>query len=403
MERRQVLQLLAASASALAFAPARPASAAAATAATAAAGGQPRKVVVIGAGILGAAIGYELSKRGAEVTILDRAGPAAATTGDSFAYLNASTKASSRPYYTLNWLGMAGWHAWQNEPGAPLPLKWAGSVYWRDDAAKARQVAETLATVRGWGYAGQPVDAAQIRRLLPGVTVPGAPTGAFYPEEGSVDPAEAVRALLERAQQHGATVRYPVEVTSLIVEDSQVRGVRTKDGELRADTVVIAAGHGSQALAESLGVALPLTASTGILVHTAPQPHFLDKVVFASHNTFRQKVDGRVVISGSGHEGGGGPGSSPEEIGRGILASAAQYLPQLRDAKIERVSFGQRVLPGDSFPIVGFAPKVSQLYVAVSHSGVTLAPVIGRWAATEILDGARVDLLDEGFRPDRFA
>ena len=86
MDRRLVLQLLAASASALAFSPARSVLAAGAAAT------QPRKVVVIGAGILGAAIGYELSKRGAEVTILDRAGPAAATTGDSFAYLNASTK-----------------------------------------------------------------------------------------------------------------------------------------------------------------------------------------------------------------------------------------------------------------------------------------------------------------------
>lgn len=396
MDRRLVLQLLAASASALAFSPARSVLAAGAAAT------QPRKVVVIGAGILGAAIGYELSKRGAEVTILDRAGPAAATTGDSFAYLNASTKSSSRPYYVLNWLGMAGWHAWQQEPGAPLPLKWSGSVYWRDDADKIKQLAETLATVRSWGYSGAAVEADEIRSLLPGVTVPGAPSGVFYPEEGSVDPVEAVNALLDRAKQRGARVLHPVEVTGLIVEGGQVRGVRTNNGELKADTVVIAAGHGSQSLAESLGVALPLKASTGILVHTAPLPHFLDKVVFASHNTFRQKRDGRVVISGSAHEGGGGTGNTPEDIGRNILASAARYMPQLRDAKIERVSVGQRVLPGDTFPVVGFAPKVEQLYVAVSHSGVTLAPVIGRWAATEILDGTRVDLLD-GFRPDRFA
>jgi glycine/D-amino acid oxidase-like deaminating enzyme len=84
------------------------------------------------------------------------------------------------------------------------------------------------------------------------------------------------------------------------------------------------------------------------------------------------------------------------------LAGAADYLPQIRDAAIERVTIGQRVLPGDGFPIVGFVPKVDRLYVAVTHSGVTLAPVLGRWAATEILDGARIDLLDS-FRPARFA
>ncbi|MFC0303203.1 NAD(P)/FAD-dependent oxidoreductase [Rhizorhabdus histidinilytica] len=390
MDRRQALRLLAASAFALGST--RPALAAS---------GGPRKVVVIGAGILGAAIGYELAKRGAEVTILDRTGPAAGATGNSFAYLNASTKASSRPYFGLNWLGMAGWRAWQQEPGAALPLRWGGAVYWRGDAAATQQLAASLGTVRGWGYSGQAVDGADIRRLVPSVTVSGDPSGAFFPEEGSVDPAEAVAALLARARQLGARTVFPAEVIGLIVAGGQVRGVRTREGGLTADAVVLAAGLGSGTLAQSLGVPLPLTSSPGILVHTRPQPPLLDRLVFAPHSTIRQTVDGRIVSSSSGHEGGGGTGD-PAAIGQAILAGAADYLPQIRDAAIERVTIGQRVLPGDGFPIVGFVPKVDRLYVAVTHSGVTLAPVLGRWAATEILDGARIDLLDS-FRPARFA
>nr|WP_047167852.1 FAD-binding oxidoreductase [Sphingomonas sp. Y57] len=390
MDRRQALQLLAAST--LALGSARSALAAV---------GSSRKVVVIGAGIIGAAIGYELAKRGADVTILDRTGPAAGATGDSFAYLNASTKASSRPYFGLNWLGMAGWRAWQQEPGAALPLRWGGAVYWREGAAATQLLAASLGTVRGWGYAGRAVDGAAIRRLLPSVTATGDPQGAFFPEEGSVDPAEAVAALLARARQLGARTVFPAEVIGLVVASGQVRGVRTRDGELTADAVVIAAGLGSGALAQSLGVPLPLTSSPGILVHTRPQPPLLDRLVFAPHSTIRQTVDGRIVSSSSGHEGGGGSGD-PAAIGRAILAGAADYLPQLRDSAIDRVTIGQRVLPGDGFPIVGFASKVDGLYVAVTHSGVTLAPVLGRWAATEILDGIRVDLLD-GFRPTRFS
>lgn len=355
---------------------------------------------MIGAGILGTAIGYELAKRGAEVTILDRTGPAAGATGNSFAYLNASTKSASRPYFGLNWLGMAGWRAWQQETGAALPLKWGGAVYWRGNPAADAELARSLDAVRGWGYAGQAVDGDHIRRLLPTATVAGDPTGAFFPEEGSVDPAEAVAALLARAKQLGAKTVFPAEVTGLIVKDGQVRGVRTRDGELAADAVVLAAGLGSQALAQSLGVALPLTSSPGILIHTRPQPKLLDRLAFAPHSTFRQTLDGQIIASASGHEGAGGAGD-PAEIGRAILASAAEYLPQIRHAHIDRVTVGQRVLPGDGFPVVGFAPKIDQLYVAVTHSGITLAPVIGRWAATEILDGASIDLLS-GFRPARF-
>lgn len=391
MDRRQVLQSLAASAFALGTAR---------SALAAAVPGRSRKVIVIGAGILGAAIGYELAKRGAEVTILDRTGPAAGATGNSFAYLNASTKSASRPYFALNWLGMAGWRTWQQEPGATLPLKWGGAVYWRCDAAGDATLARSLDTVRGWGYAGQAVDAEHIRQLLPTVTAAGNPTGAFFPEEGSVDPAEAVAALLARAKQLGARTVFPAEVTGLIVSDGQIRGVRTREGELTADAVVLAAGLGSQALAQGLGVALPLTSSPGILIHTKPQPRLLDRLAFAPHSTFRQTLDGQIIASASGHEGGGGNGD-PAAIGRAILASASEYLPQIRGAAIDRVTVGQRVLPGDGFPVVGFTPKIDGLYVAVTHSGVTLAPVIGRWAATEILDGARVDLL-EGFRPARF-
>ncbi len=358
-----------------------------------------RKVVVVGAGILGAAIGYELARRGAEVTILEKAKPAAGTTGDSFAYLNASTKSSSKPYFDLNAFGLAGWRRWQHEAGAELPLQWGGAAYWRDDEEASAKLQSTLRIVQGWGYGGERIDADDLRRLAPKVVPGKLVSGAFYDEEGAVDPVGAVDALLDRAKRLGAVVRHPVDVTGFLVDGGRVRGVRTRDGDVGADAVVLAAGLGSQALAQSLDVALPLTASQGVLVHTAPQPRLLDVVVFSPRSTIRQTRDGRIVSS-SGHEGSASAGT-PEEQGRRILGAAARVLPQVADARIERVSFGQRVLPSDTFPVLGFAPKVAQLYVAVTHSGMTLAPAIGRFAAQEILDGIAIEALAP-FRPGRF-
>jgi glycine/D-amino acid oxidase-like deaminating enzyme len=388
MDRRHCLRLLAASA--LALGPFR----------TALARHRPaRKVVIIGAGIMGAAIGYELAKRGAQVTILEKNAPASGATGDSFAYLNASTKASSRPYFNLNWLGLAGWRAWQQEAGAALPLQWGGSVYWRDEQDAATQLLSTLKTLQTRGYDAERIEADDIRRLAPALKVDAFEAGAFYEEEGAVDPAGAVTALLGRAKQHGATVVYPTEVTGLLATKGRVRGVRTRDGEVAADTVVVAAGFDSQALAQTLDVRLPLTSSKGILLHTKPQPRLLDRVVFAPGSTIRQSLDGRI-ISSNGHEG-SDVNLDPAEIGQQILASASRYLPQIKNAEIERVSIGRRVIPVDTFPIVGFAPKVEQLYFSVTHSGITLAPILARIAATEILEGVAVELLD-GFRPERF-
>jgi glycine/D-amino acid oxidase-like deaminating enzyme len=68
---------------------------------------------------------------------------------------------------------------------------------------------------------------------------------------------------------------------------------------------------------------------------------------------------------------------------------------------MERVTLGLRPIPEDGLPAIGPAPGLEGLYLAVMHSGITLAPAVGRFAAMELLDGAEVELLAP-FRPDRF-
>ena len=66
-----------------------------------------------------------------------------------------------------------------------------------------------------------------------------------------------------------------------------------------------------------------------------------------------------------------------------------------------RLPVGYRPMPVDGFPVVGFAAKAPNVYLALTHSGVTLAPLIAQLTTMEIVDGARVDLLSD-YRPDRF-
>jgi glycine/D-amino acid oxidase-like deaminating enzyme len=77
-------------------------------------------------------------------------------------------------------------------------------------------------------------------------------------------------------------------------------------------------------------------------------------------------------------------------------------LPDLAGAAIEQVTLGYRVMPADEYPIIGFAEACPNLYVVATHSGVTLAPVIGELAAIEILDGIQQPQLAH-YRPSRFA
>ncbi|MCP5470858.1 MAG: FAD-binding oxidoreductase [Steroidobacteraceae bacterium] len=387
MDRRQVLGLLGATALA-----------AAGPRVVRAAGGTGH-VVVIGAGIVGATIAYQLARRGVRVTILEKTAPASGTTRDSFAYLNASTKRSP-PYYALNLLGLAGWRRLQLEIGVELPLRWGGAVYWRDDPSAAAELLANLRQCQQWGYAGHQLDEAALRKLLPGVT-PGLVAGAaLYDEEGSVDPVGAVNVLLARARALGARVEFPAVVEGFDVSGDEVRAVRTAGGRIEADQIVIAAGLGSQSLLQQLGVSLPLTTSVGVLAHTEPQAPLLDSVLFGSAATIKQDPGGRIVSSSGRVSAEAVSGS--DNRGARILQQAARHVPALAQAQLERVSIGKRVVPADGFPAVGFAGRFRNLYAAVTHSGVTLAPVLAQYVTQELLDGVPVEALAP-YRLARFA
>lgn len=385
MNRRKVLGVLSAAVAAATYARASGAS-------------SPNHIVVVGAGILGASIGYHLVKRGARVTLLERNRPSSGATGDSFAYLNASTK-PVRPYFELNLAGIAGWRRLQLELGGVLPLQWGGAVYWRDEPAAAAQLLQGLQEYQRWGYSGRRIDETELRRLLPGATPGHIEAALYYDQEGTVDPAGAVDALLARSKALGAEVRYPVEVNGFELKNGRVRAVKTSQGVIEADGVVLAAGSGCEPLAGFAGIKLPLTSSPGLLVHTAPLAPLLGSVVFTPGNTLKQNPDGRIV-TGGGHEG-SNLNAPPQEQGQKVLEGASRYFPQLREARIERVSVGRRVLPLDGFPVLGRLGALGNLYVAATHSGVTLAPVIGQYVTQELLDGVNLEAL-EAYRPGRF-
>ena len=93
------------------------------------------RVVIAGGGILGANIAYQLAKRGAPVTLLERATPGAGATANSFAWINA--RKQPLPYFTLNLLGIQAWRELHAELGSQLPVTWGGTVEWTSSAERA--------------------------------------------------------------------------------------------------------------------------------------------------------------------------------------------------------------------------------------------------------------------------
>ncbi|HTW67540.1 MAG TPA: FAD-binding oxidoreductase [Bryobacteraceae bacterium] len=363
------------------------------------------RIVVVGAGITGASIAYHLAKRGAKVTIIDALRPGAGATEKSFGWINATFSKRPRSYFDLNQLGIAGWRRLETELGGELKVQWGGSVTWAKDGGDAEALCENVRKHQEWGYATHLIDEDQMHQLLPHVA-PGEFRAACHCEfEGALDPMDAVKAMLRQVREAGAEVRYPNEVTALKIEGGRVTAVQCGETAITAGIVVLACGVAIPHLAEMAEVSVPLKESEGVLVHTRPQPKLIDRVVLAPAIHCKQKLDGRVIVGGQIVAGAGTVTNAlpePAEYAKQILRDAAQVLPGLRGVAVERITVGRRVMPADEYPIVGFAANCPNLFIAATHSGVTLAPVIGQYAALEILDGARVSLL-EPYRPSRFA
>lgn len=349
---------------------------------------------------MGASIAYHLSRRGAQVTVLERSKPAAAATGNSFAWLNAGSK-QPRHYYELNRMGMAGWRRLQNELGDEhLRIQWGGTVRWQDDAEKAEKYRQAIARQQSWGYSTYLVTPEEVRRLLPNVDPGRVLIASFCDEEGSLDPIAATGVLLEAARKHGAEVIYPSNVTGFDGSGGNISAVLAGERRFAADAVVLAAGVDTARLAPLLNAVVPMVDSPGILAHTKPRSKLLEKVAVAPGATLKQLPNGTIV---TGLDFGGSPSTDTSAAtGRELIANAARYLTKLEGAPLDRVTLGWRVMPADSYPIVGPLAEAPGVYVAAMHSGITLAPVIGQLAALEILERVEVDTLAP-YRPSRFA
>ena len=357
------------------------------------------RVVIAGGGIIGASIAYHLARRGARVTLLEKLRPACGATEKSFAWLNSTFSKQPREYFNLNLLGMHGWRRLERELPGALAIQWGGSVEWYPAGGEAEELRREVPRHQSWGYAAHFVDEAEFHRLMPNVTPGPIAWASFSEQEGTLDPVQAVGALLNAAKRAGAAVHYPCEVTGLDLAGGRVRGVATTCGRFEADALVLAAGVDTPRLAAMAGASVPLKDSPGVFAHTAPQPRLIERVALGPGAVIKQGADARI-ITGTSFTGTEGTDASKLH-GEQLLREAARFLPALKDAPVESMTLGWRVMPKDEFPIIGFADRCPNLYIAAMHSGVTLAPLIGQLAALEIVDGARVDLLAP-YRLSRF-
>lgn len=376
----------------------------------------PLPIAVIGAGIIGASIAARLAEKNAPVLLLDGGEPGHGTTNASYAWVNANRKLP-RAYFDLSVAAMAEYQrlAWQHAPATWYHRD--GNLVWFADPSEAAALAERVARLREWGYAAELLPAASaiadLEPLLGGGDTNPASQIAWFPQEAWVEALAMTDRLVATTRNAGGRVLTGPEreVTGISREDGGVSAISLRGGQtLPVRAVVNAAGAAGAAVSALVGRELPLQDSPGMIVR-ATLPEGVESLTRLNDRdiiAMRPDGPGRVLIALDVEEvaelQGLAYGPLPTDhplVGR-VMRLAADAAPGLAVARPVDAIVAPRPMPADGYPSVGSVSAIPGYYEAITHSGVTLAPLIGRSLAAEVL-GQPPDPLFAPYRPDRFA
>ncbi|MEU8397675.1 FAD-binding oxidoreductase [Nonomuraea sp. NPDC048892] len=362
---------------------------------------RPYRVAVIGVGVIGACVGRHLSRHGAQVILIDAGHPGEGVTDWSFSWVNASNKTARRSYFDLNIAGMAAYRDLATTIG---PDSWwypSGHLRWSDDVAAQAELLSTAERLTDLGYRVEMYQGSEARhRLEPALTIPDEAPVVFYPDEAWVHGRHLVSRLVSNTD---AEHRFGTAVSAIgTASDGSIRTITLSDGtRLDVDIIVNAAGPSASHIAGLLGRHLPMRHEPGLVLRISSSRTPIHRVVHAPHLALRPDGDTTMVLHSVELDALLDTGEDPAALARQLHEAARHVVPDLGDSRITGSRVAERPIPADGYPSVGAVPSVPGYYEAVSHSGITLGPIIGRLLATEILDGERAESLAD-FRPERF-
>ncbi|WP_284432200.1 FAD-binding oxidoreductase [Streptomyces sp. TUS-ST3] len=369
-------------------------------------------VVVVGAGMVGAACALFAARAGLDVIVVDRGPVAGGTTGAGEGNLLVSDKEPG-PELELALLSGRLWADLAKEVGDAVEYELKGGVVVAA-TPEALEALDRFATgQRSAGVGAQRVDADELRSLEPHLA-PGLAGGVLYPQDAQVMPTLAAAHLLRSS---GARLFGGAVTEVLRGADGAVRGVRTDRGEIHAPQVVNAAGTWGGELAALAGVHLPVLPRRGFVLVTEPLPRLVRHKVYAADYVADVASDSAALQTSPVVEGtAAGPvliGATRERVGfdrslslpalRALAAGATRLFPFLERVRAMRTYLGFRPYLPDHLPAIGPDPRVPGLFHACGHegAGIGLSTGTGRLIA-QALTGQAPDLDLAPFRPDRF-
>lgn len=365
------------------------------------------EILIIGGGVIGSAIAYHLARAGCDVLVVERAGIAERPAA-SWASAGGVRRQGRHPAEAaLASAAIARWPTLEAELGADLHYRQGGQLLLAETEAEAEQLGAFVAAQRAMGFGDvRLVAGAELRELAPALA-PHVLAGSYSPADGQADPARTTQAFAAAAERAGARYWTHTVCLALRRESGGVVGAITNRGPVTAAWTVLAAGAWSDELAVGVGLRLPIQTGVYQMIRSTPaRPGLLAPVVSAVGRrlSLKQLPDGAFLL------GGGWPGdATPERDGftlretsvAGGWEAAVAVVPAVGEQRIVEAWCGLEAEGADAIPLIGPAPGVEGLYLALGFSGhgFAIAPAVGEAVAEELQGRASAALA--ALRPER--
>jgi glycine oxidase len=358
----------------------------------------PGRIVVVGGGIIGCGIAWELAKRGVEVVLVER-GPI----GREASWASAGIVGPpSRPEWSaqrieLGRRSLATYPDWvaelQAQTGHDVAFRKTGEWSVAADNDHAAIEEHIAAFQRSLGYAVERVDPDEARRREPALAE-ALVAAWFAPDAAILSVQRLTRALAAAAVGRGATVMTETPVGSLIREGDRITGVRLAGGDLPADLVVLAAGAWTRLLGDAVGAELPVHPVKGQLIAFADAPVRPVGVIAGHGGYVRPRPDGTTLVAATEED----AGFDRRVTGEGVawlLDLARTICPRLLEGTLAETWSGLRPGSGAGEPMIGPVPGIAGLWVAAGHfrTGAKEAPATAMLVAAALAGDAPDPLL----------
>ncbi len=383
-------------------------------------------IIVIGGGIIGSAIAYNLTKRGKRVVLLEKKYLVNGASASCDQGILLQSKAPG-DHLRLAIYSMEMYKGLEKELSRELEFSQKGYLVLIENEMELKTMEDVVRQQNACGLPSEIISAEEAMGLQPGLNRDAIVAAAFCPWDGEVNPYMTTFAYADRAAEMGAVIKTSCPVTGLLIENGQVKGVKTPEEVIYAETVVNAAGAWAPFIGQMAGLDIPIKPRRGQVYITEEVPKFVHKgainarYIVAKHHpellkndtskkaklgvgiSLTQSFKGNVLF-GASREFVGYDASNTLEGLREVLANATHLVPGLKRLNIIRTMGGLRPYPPDSKPLIGYVKGLPGFFMAAGHEGdgISLAPATGKLVADLILDGHTDVPAAESFDVNRF-